>query len=104
MNINYFINSNTGDIIIEKDGKYSLLLIARYESGKPLNQEIIELTKSQFLTIKGFVPIKRKKLKSAINLNKYAPTLPDGTKGESKRVEIPSKGESRESILNKIGI
>lgn len=103
--INYFINSNTGDIIIQKDDTYKLILIFRYVNGKPLPSEVVDLTKSQFLTIKGFVPIKKKRLKqSIINFKKYAPTLPDGTKGESKRVEVPSISESRENILSEMGI
>lgn len=101
----YWINSNTGDFIIEiEDNKYKLILIDRIIEGKWLPSEIINLTPSQFETIKGFVPIKAKKIKYSLRSGKYAPTLKDGTKGESYRVEVPTISDSREDILNKIGI
>lgn len=98
----FWINSNSGDVISEKDGVYTLILIHRYDNGCVLPSEIIKLTKSQFLAIKGFVPIKRKKIKSRANFKKYAPTLPDGSKGESKRVQVPTKSEARQMVLNLI--
>lgn len=101
----YWINSNTGDFIIQiTDNKYKLILIDRFINGQYLPSEIVTLTPSQFETIKGFVPIKQKKIKSAIKSGKYAPTLTDGTKGDSYRVEVPSISDSREDILKKIGI
>jgi hypothetical protein len=104
MNTKYWINSNTGDIIFEKDGKYRLILIARYQGDKYLQQEIVKLTVSQFLSIKGFIPIKRKKIRS-INFRKYTKTLKGGVKeNSSNRVDIPSISDSRGHILEKIGI
>lgn len=102
---NYWINSNTGDFIIEINvNKYKLILIDRIIDGKYLPSEIINLTPSQFETIKGFIPIKAKKVKNGLKTGKYAPTLKGGLKGESVRTEIPSISDSRQDILNKIGI
>lgn len=101
----YWINSNTGDFIIEiSHNKYKLILIDKFINGKYLPSEVVNLTPSQFETIKGFIPIKSKKIKSSLKSGKYAPTLSNGTKGDSYRVEVPSISDSREDILNKIGI
>lgn len=101
----YWINSNTGDFIIQiNDNKYKLILIDRIIEGKWLPSEIIHLTPSQFETIKGFIPIKPKKIKKSLRSGKYAPTLKDGTKGESYRTKVPTISDSREDILKKIGI
>jgi len=99
----YWVNSNTGDVIIKHGEQYQLILISRLQDGKILPSEIVNITPTQFSTIKGFVPIKKKKLKYS-HFNKYAPTLPDGSKGESKRVNIPTISQSRQDILKNIGI
>jgi hypothetical protein len=101
--MNYWINSNSGDYIIEKDGRYYLHLISRWIDRNYLQQETIELTQSQFSDIKGFLPIKEKKFLSR-KMNKYAPTLSDGTKGNSKRIEIPSIQEVRDKRLKELGL
>lgn len=102
--MNYFINSNTGDYISEENGIYKLYLITRYD---PIfvPDESMQITYSQFISLKGFIPIKKKKLFSRRHYQvRYAPTLPDGTKGVSKRVELPSKADVRDEILRQLGL
>jgi len=101
--MNYWINSNSGDYILEHDGKYYLHLISRWVDNVYFPFEKIEITKSQFEAIKGFIPIKKKKLFSRSS-KKYAPTLSDGTKGRSERVRVPSISESRDKILRELGL
>jgi hypothetical protein len=109
--MNYWINSNNGDYITEDSGKYTLTLIGRKIDHIYYRQENISLTELQFKTIKGFVPIKRKKLLN--NLTRwgkilygpiYAPTLSDGTKGQPNRTNPPSVAEIREHLLKELGI
>jgi hypothetical protein len=111
--MNYWINSNSGDYIIEDGGQYRLYLLARWiENQFGMNEfqksEVIELTKLQFNTIKGFIPIKEKKLFSRLNTwtpgKRYAPTLSDGSKGRSVRVEVPTIQDSREQRLKDLGL
>jgi hypothetical protein len=107
--MNYWINSNTGDYINECDGVYRLYLRSRWVDNQYLNSEIIEISKIQFDVIKGFIPIKEKKLFSRLNSfreggRRYAPTLPDGTKGTSQRIEVPTLAEARQEILKKLGL
>lgn len=101
--MNYWVNSNSGDYIQEFEGKYYLSLISRWVDDKYYPFERIEISKSQFETIKGFVPIKEKKLFSR-KRSTYAPTLSDGTKGLSKRVDIPTIQDAREQRLKELGL
>jgi hypothetical protein len=75
---------------------------------KYLQHETIDLTPIQFESIKGFIPIKQKKLFSRLNKfndrKRYAPTLSDGTKGKAIRVEVPTIQESREQRLKELGL
>lgn len=111
--MNYWINSNSGDYITENNGQYHLHLLARWvgESGdykSYLHHEVIEITQAQFSAMKGFLPIKEKKLFSRTSgiskVGKYAPTLSDGTKGKSTRVKLPSIQEVREQRLKELGL
>ena len=106
--MNYWINSNSGDYIVEDGGQYRLYLLARWVDNEFQQSEVIELIQSQFDTIKGFVPIKEKKLFSRLNTfnpgKRYAPTLSDGTKGKSIRVEVPSVQDAREQRLKDLGL
>ncbi len=106
--MNYWVNSNSGDYIVEDGGQYRLYLLARYVDNKYVPSEIIELSSLQFKVIKGFIPIKEKKLFSRLSefnrRKKYAPTLSDGTKGESERVKVPTVAEAREKILKDLGL
>lgn len=98
----YWINSNTGDFIIEiNHNKYKLILIDRVIDGKYLPSEIVNLTPSQFETIKGFIPIKSKKIKSSLKKRKFE-TLKN--KNKTYQLKIPTISESRQYIINKIGI
>ena len=52
--INFWINSNSGDYVIESDGMYRLFLIARYHDpivgcGVYMPPEIIEITQKSIL-------------------------------------------------------
>ena len=106
--MNYWVNSNSGDYIVEDGGQYRLYLLARWVDNVFQKSEIIELTQSQFNTIKGFIPIKEKKLFSRLNTfnpgKRYAPTLSDGTKGKSTRVEVPTVQDAREQRLKDLGL
>lgn len=101
--MSYWINSNSGDYISFFNGVYTLNLIPRYNGNEFLKYERIEITSAQFMSIKGFIPIKAKKLFGRKQKN-YAPTLSDGSKGESTRVSIPSKSDAREDILKQLGL
>lgn len=104
--MNYWVNSNTGDFIRENNGVYDLVLISRFVEidGKKeyLPGEVVRINEVQFKVIKGFVPIKAKKLTTKRNKNIYRPTIKGGVKGESKRVEIPTLAEIREQIINEL--
>lgn len=104
----YYINSNSGDYIIESNGKYTLNLISRYPivDGVMTYQphESIEITPSQFHALKGFIPIKEKKLFNNRVRKNYAPTNSDGTKGRSERIQVPTKAETRDEILKSLGL
>lgn len=111
--MNYWINSNSGDYITENNGKYELILLPRWagdygDYDNYLKYETIELTPIQFESIKGFIPIKQKKLFSRLNKfndrKRYAPTLSDGTKGKAIRTEVPTIQESREYRLKELGL
>lgn len=106
--MNFWINSNNGDYIIEDSGSYKLVLLGRFiedDNLKPeyIGSEIINITPIQFSSLKGFVPIKKKKLFNN-KKKEYAPTLCTGEKGIPKRTELKSKSELREEILKSIGI
>lgn len=106
--MNYWINSNSGDYISEINGQYKLHLISRYDDSVYLPHEVIDITPSQFSSMKGFIPIKEKKLFSRTagvdNRRKWAPTLSDGTKGKSARIEVPTVQDAREQRLKKLGL
>jgi hypothetical protein len=103
--MNYWINSNSGDYVVQDiNGHYTLHLISRFTTTEYLMHERIEITPSQFSSLKGFIPIKYKKLFRNRQRKYYAPTLSDGTKGESKRVSLPTKADSREEILKSLGL
>ena len=97
--INYYINSNNGDYITEDTDKevYIIHLIARCdEAGKYISGKMEILTKSQFLSIKGFVPIKKKKLFSQDRHHKSY------LLAREPRTEIPSIQDIRDTRLDKI--
>jgi hypothetical protein len=111
--MNHWINSNSGDYITEDNGHYQLHLLHRWggEYGDYTNylkSEIIELSQSQFESMKGFIPIKEKKLFSRLNKFgdriRYAPTLSDGSKGKAVRVEVPTIQDAREQRLKELGL
>jgi hypothetical protein len=98
----YYINSNTGDCISENEGVYKLHLLTRYDPIF-LPSETIDITYAQFITLKGFIPIKKKKLSNRTR-KKYGPTLSDGSKGNPSRVYVPTKAEAREELLKQLGL
>lgn len=108
--IKSWINSNTGDFIIERpDGVLILNLISRYEDGKYLFFESKTLTEVEFNKLQGFVPIKYKKICNMnrvgqSSLKRYAPTISNGVKGESKRYRTKNVSEQRDFLLRKLGI
>ena len=111
--MNYWINSNSGDYITEENGQYKLNLLPRWageydDYSNYLKHETLELTKAQFESMKGFLPIKEKKLFSRLNKfndrKRYAPTLSDGSKGKAVRVEVPTIQDAREQRLKELGL
>ena len=102
--MNYYINSNNGDYITENNGKYILTLIPRItQTGEYMKWEAIEITPLQFQTLKGFIPIKSKKLFGR-KRKTYTPTLSNGLKGIPKRTELPTISEARDIILKELGL
>ena len=106
---NYWINSNSGDWIVQQDDTYTLHLVGRKDqNGNYLHYEMIQLTKAQVSAIKGFISIKEKKLFSRTagvdRRDKWAPTLSDGTKGQSERAKVPQVEDIRDSRLKDLGI
>jgi hypothetical protein len=111
--MNYWVNSNSGDYITENNGKYKLHMLPRWvgdygDYGNFLRDDLIELTPIQFESMRGFIPIKEKKLFSRLNKfnsrKRYAPTLSDGSKGKATRVEVPTIQEARELRLKELGL
>jgi hypothetical protein len=107
--MNYWINSNSGDYITENNGRYQLTLLSRWDSDENyLKDEIIEITPIQFESMRGFIPIKQKKLYFKLNRynyrNIYAPTISDGSKGKAIRTEVPTIQEAREYRLKELGL
>lgn len=99
----YWINSNSGDIIINIDhNKYKLILVAKVLKDKYIPGEILDLKPIQFFSIKGFVPIKEKKVRKYVKNRKYGLTLKNGTKGDPEIIKIPTLIESRELIIDKL--
>jgi hypothetical protein len=108
--IRSWINSNTGDFIIERlDGTLILNLISRYEDGRYLFFETKTITELEFNKLQGFVPVKYKKIRNMDrvgqkSLNRYAPTISNGIKGESKRYKCKTIAENRDYLLKKLGV
>jgi len=122
--MNYWINSNSGDYIsLDNFGNYTLTLLSRYVdvsdgSNLSVNEvrqllpgrikyiptESISITPTQFALLKGFIPIKQKKLFNNRQRKTYGPTLSDGSKGKGERIKVPTKAESREEILKSLGL
>lgn len=110
--IKFWVNSNSGDYVSHNDitGEWKLSLISRVIDNYYYPQETIDITEVQFNSLKGFVPIKQKKLFSSRRLgsynsyNTYAPTKSDGKKGKSERTIIPNISDVRDSRLSELGI
>jgi hypothetical protein len=104
----YWVNSNTGDYITESNGVYKLYLIPRGQYPDYLPGETINITSIQFKALKGFVPIKEKKLfgrtSGLSQRGKYAPTLSGGVKGEAERIKVPTTAEIRNNLLTELGL
>ena len=110
--IKYWVNSNSGDYVTHdtETGEWRLYLITRFYEGQWYQSELINITETQFLSLKGFLPIKEKKLFSGRRLgnynvyNTYAPTKSDGTKGEGIRTKVPTMSELRDIRLKELGL
>jgi len=108
-----WISTNSGDYVeLCKEGRYMITLLSRIDewTGAYIHGERFEITALQFKSLKGFVPIKPKKLQTRIGkhgLNgqgRFRPTLEDGMKGTAKRTEVPTLQEAREMILRELGL
>ena len=110
--IKYWVNSNSGDYVTHnaETGEWRLSLITRFYNGEWYPSELINITETQFLSLKGFLPIKEKKLFSSRRLgnyniyNTYSPTKSDGTKGEGVRTKVPTISELRDIRLKELGL
>ena len=109
MGNNYWVNSNSGDFIVYNDEKrsYALYLLARWEGDSYLHSEIKKITEREFLSLKGFLPIKQKKIfghRPHYLKKKYALTQKGGIKGASKRMDtsVLDKSRMRAEILKKL--
>jgi len=110
--LKYWVNSNSGDYVIHntETGEWRLSLIARFYEDEWYPHELIDITESQFLALKGFLPIKEKKLFSSRRLgnyniwNTYSPTKSDGTKGQGERTKVPTISEVRDIRLKELGL
>jgi thymidylate synthase ThyX len=117
--MNCWINSNSGDYVTQDNlGVYRLTLITRQQSSRYsadnayenqtefyLPQEAIVLTAAQFGTLKGFIPIKYKKLFNNRTRKTYGVTLSDGSKGKPENIrKVLSKAEARNEILKSLGL
>ena len=104
----FWINSNSGDFVCNDNGKYTITLLSRYdEYSNYVPSDRFEITPIQFKTLKGFVPIKQKKLQTRLNhmeQGRFRPTTEDGMKGIAKRTEVPTLEEAREMILKELGL
>ena len=92
----FWINSNSGDYISEVNGIYKLHQISRCDGDEFYGSITTEISIIQFQSLKGFIPIKAKKLGTRLRegMKRYS----------SKRVELPTIQDSRNERLNKIGI
>ena len=110
--IKYWVNSNSGDYVTYNDynDKWELTLINRMFDGEWYPWERVNITDTQFQSLKGFVPIKEKKLFSSRRLGgyldsiPYKPTKSDGTKGEGERTKVPTISEVRDIRLKELGL
>lgn len=100
----YWINSNSGDYIFDDNNVITLCLISRYDEdeGKYIPTKYIKITPAEFSALKGFVPIKYKKLFIHRNKKEYTPTDKGGAKGKSKRIDVPTKSDVRNSTITQI--
>ena len=105
-----WINSNSGDyVVLDKSGKYRVNLLSRYdEYSNYIPSDSFEITTIQFKSLKGFIPIKEKKLWTRLHRmnteGRFRPTLEGGHKGMAKRAEVPTLEEAREMILKELGL
>jgi len=110
--VKFWVNSNSGDYVTHntETDEWRLSLITRFYEDKWYQHEYINITEAQFLSLKGFLPIKEKKLFSSRRLgnynvyNTYAPTISDGTKGEGERTKVPTISEVRDIRLKELGL
>lgn len=112
----YFINSNTGDYIAYdiKDDTYRLYLATIYldyprNHYNKIGGEYKNITKQQFYFLKGFIPIKGKKLFNRMYrycfdyYNTYRPTGKGGVKYKPKElIQIPDIVDIRDERLNQL--
>lgn len=92
--VKYWINSNSGDYISECDGVFTRKVECNQSCLiKYLPYEKRILSNGEFQLLKGFVPIKAKKLFSR-KPKVYAPTEKGGSKGKSERFDYHQYGKS----------
>ena len=108
----YYINSNTGDYIKYDDrfNEYELHIIAIYlPDSKYLPGNTIIINERQFKHLKGFLPIKEKKLLNRLYrytfdyYNTYCPTVKGGVKEKTKeQIKIPDNSDIRDEVIDKL--
>ncbi len=104
--MNYWIKSNTGDWVRENNGIYELNIIERqYEiNGETIkiDRQYLKITEVEFRNLKGFIPIKEKKLWARKNAwYRGEHEYKSSGKGLNKTIVL-TKAEIREEIINSI--
>lgn len=104
----YWVNSNTGDWICKDEDKITICLLGRSTKNYYLPIEYFEITEAQFNSLRGFIPIKEKKLFSRSRYNNYRATYgytdSNGDKYIGDRVEVPTLSELRDIRLKEMGL
>jgi hypothetical protein len=109
----YYINSNTGDYVEynERTKKYTLVIATIYLSDprNTIGGEHLDITEKQFKHLKGFLPIKPKKLFNRKYrygfdyYNTYCPTVKGGFKQkQSDIIKVPSESEIRDEKIKNL--
>jgi hypothetical protein len=112
----YYINSNTGDYIEynERLDRYTLTIVSIYLDEKHtynnrIGGETLVITEQQFHHLKGFLPIKYKKLFNRKYrcgfdyYNTYCPTVKGGFKQkQTEIIKVPSASEIRDIKIKQI--
>jgi hypothetical protein len=104
--MNYWIKSNTGDWIRENNGNYELNIIERHYkiNGETIKiqSEHLKITEVDFRNLKGFIPIKPKKLWTRIRSWYRGEHKYESSGKGLEPTRVLTKTELREKIINNL--